>query len=486
MFWKGVLGYLPVNIVQAVAGFGAIVVFTRMLTPSQYGDYALAFSVTSVVGTCLFVWIESAMARFFATEDETGRLRLYATLYGAFAAMAVVLPLVAGALLALLPITPPLKFAMGAGLVGVTARSLLKLAQERRRATGEVRGYAVFDIAQTGAGFGLGALFAGLHFGGASPLLGAGAASATCLLFAFPGELRHARRGRFELERLRRYAAYGLPLSLSLLMGVALATTDRFVLAAYMNEATVGAYHAGYSLSNRTLDVMFLWLGMAGFPACIAALERGGQAALEKTAREQAGFMVLIALPAAAGLALVAHPLADLMVGPALRQNAARVTPWIALSGLFYGFTAQYLNTAFTLGRRTGRQFAAIGVPALANLGLTLALIPRFGLDGAMWATTASYALGAVVSVRLQRGGLSLPIPWTAIARCGLASGVMALAVSRVPAWGGIGELAAKASVGALVYALAALALDAGQAREHAARALGALRVRGHARGLAA
>ncbi len=486
MFWRGVLGYLPVNIVQAVAGFGAIVVFTRMLSPAQYGDYALAFSVTSVVGTCLFVWIESAMARFYAAEDEAGRLRLYATLYRAFAAMALALPLVAGVLLVRLPITPALKFAIGAGLVCITARSLLKLAQERRRAAGEVRGYAVFDMAQTGGGFGLGAIFAVLHFGGASPLLGAGVASAACLLFALPSELRPVRQGRFELERLRRYAAYGLPLSLSLLMGLALATTDRFVLAAYMNEATVGAYHAGYSLSNRTLDVLFLWLGMAGFPACIAALERGGQAALERTAREQAAFMVLVGLPAAAGLALVAHPLADLMVGPALRQNAARVTPWIALSGLFYGLTAQYLNTAFTLGRRTGRQLAAIGVPAVANLGLTLALIPRYGLDGAMWATTASCALGAVVSILLQQGGLRLPIPWGAIGRCGLATGVMALAVSRLPASGGVGELAGKAALGAGVYVLAALALDAGHAREHAARALAALRLNVQSRRLAA
>ena len=43
MFWRGVLGYLPVNIVQAVAGFGAIVLFTRLLSPTDYGGYALAY-----------------------------------------------------------------------------------------------------------------------------------------------------------------------------------------------------------------------------------------------------------------------------------------------------------------------------------------------------------------------------------------------------------------------------------------------------------
>ena len=52
--------------------------------------------------------------------------------------------------------------------------------------------------------------------------------------------------------------------------------------------------------------MIFIWLGMAGGPAAIAALERGGLEALQKTAREQAGLMILIALPAATGLALVA------------------------------------------------------------------------------------------------------------------------------------------------------------------------------------
>jgi O-antigen/teichoic acid export membrane protein len=32
MFWRGVLGYLPVNILQGVVGLLTIVLFTRVLT----------------------------------------------------------------------------------------------------------------------------------------------------------------------------------------------------------------------------------------------------------------------------------------------------------------------------------------------------------------------------------------------------------------------------------------------------------------------
>ena len=179
--------------------------------------------------------------------------------------------------------------------------------------------------------------------------------------------------------------------------------------------------------------------------------------------------MILICLPAAAGLALVAKPLAELMVGEALRVGAARVTPWIAASGLFSGLTTYYLHTAFTLARRTRLLLVAMAIPAGANLVLTFVLIPRFGLDGAMWATTASYAIGAIASWGLGRQVMALPIPWLELAKCGVATAGMALAVSLVPSTGGIGELAAKAAVGVLAYGALAFLLDASEARSRCA-----------------
>ncbi|MBV9511610.1 MAG: lipopolysaccharide biosynthesis protein [Caulobacteraceae bacterium] len=471
MFWRGVLGYLPVNIVQGVTGLLTIVVFTRLLSPADYGVYALAFSTMSLVYTALFVWLEAAMARFYAPEAMAGRLPgHFATLYRTFALMAVGFPALAGLALWLIPMPAPLKLAVGAGLASIIARCLLKLAQERRRAAGEVGGAAMIDMAQTLGGFLIGAGLALLGFGGAAPLISAGAAAAVCLIWALPAEFAQARGGRFEPARARLYAAYGLPVAMSLILSLVLATTDRFLLAAYLNETSVGVYHAGYSLANRTLDVMFIWLGMAGGPAAIAALERGGHGALREAARQQVSFMIALTLPAAAGLALVARPLADLMIGPALRAGAAHVTPWIAASGFLAGMTTYYFHTAFTLARRTRLLMLAMAAPALSNLALNALLIPRFGLDGALWATLASYALGAAASFGLGRRALALPVPWATLVRAGAATGVMALAASLVPAVGGVIELAAKASIGALVYGALALALDIGGARVQALR----------------
>ena len=479
MFWRGVIGYLPVNIVQGVVGLLTIVVFTRVLSPADYGAYALAFSVMSLAHTLVFTWLEAAMARFYAAEAESGGLAdHFATLYRTYGQMAAAFPLVAGPALWLWPMAAGLKLAIAAGLASILVRSLLKLAQERRRAAGDVAGAALIDIVQTAGGFALGAGLALLGLGGAAPLIGLGAAAMVCLIWALPGELSQRAGGRFERARARRYAAYGLPISLSLILSLVLASTDRFVLAAWRDVTTVGVYQAGYSLSNRTLEVMFIWLGMAGGPAAVAALERGGRSALRKLAHEQASLMVGLTLPSAVGLALVARPLADLMVGPALRAGAAEVTPWIAASAFLSGLTVYYLHTAFTLARRTHLLMLAMALPAAVNLALNLILVPRFGLQGALVATLASYGLGAVASFGLGRLVMPLPTPWLTLAKAGLAALVMALAVHALPAGGGWLELATKAGAGALVYALAALALDVGQARRRLPRLIRAAQAR--------
>ncbi len=479
MFKKGLLGYLPVNIVQALAGFGSIMIFTRLLSPSDYGAYALAFSVTSLVYLACLTWIEAAMARFYVVEKtDVGRADLYATLYRTFGVMMFAVPILCGVIVTILPLSNELRLAIAAGLVSVVFRSLLKMAQERRRAAGEVKGFAVIDMVQTAAGFALGTGLALIGLGAAAPLAGAGAASAICLIWALPSELKVARQGRFEHKRFSTYVAYGVPISLSLMMSLALSTTDRFVLAAYLNEAAVGAYHAGYSLSNRTLDVMFLWLGMAGQPACIAALERGGRAALLRTATDQASMMILIAVPASIGLILVSNPLAHFMVGAALADRAATVTPWIAVGALLSGMTTHYFNSAFPLARQTKLLFLAIAIPAAANLGLVLFLVPRYGLNGAMWATVASYGIGMAASVALARGETVLPIPWITLGKVGAATAAMALVVLRLPSGGGLMELGSKSVVGALTYGLFALMLDAGGARARTVAMLSTLRTR--------
>ena len=473
MFWRGVWGYLPANIVQGVVGFLAIVLFTRLLSAEEFGRYALAFSVMTLAHVAVFSWLEAAMARFWAAQEPGAATQgHFASLYRTAFALSAGFLAVTALSMWLWPGDGLFRIALAAGLAGVPARSLVKLGQERFRAAGEVGKAAGLDIAVTIGGLVIGVGFALAGWGGAAPLLGIGLAPLAALPFVLPGELRQARGGGFEPARVRGYAMYGYPIAASLALTVVLSSTDRFLLAAFMDEAAVGAYHAGYSIANRTLDVLFLWLGSAGQPALIMALERGGPGQLKTAAREQLSTFLLIGLPAAAGVALVARPLAEVLIGEELRVAAASITPWIALSALLYGLTAYYFGQAFTLGKKTKLLLVAMAIPAGLNVVLNLILVPRYGLMGAAWATAASFALGLLATQVIGRRVLPLPIPWDSLIRCGVATGAMALVVARLPALGGFAELMLDAGVGGIVYAVVALTLNAAGVRDVAMRLL--------------
>lgn len=465
MFWRGVWGYLPANIVQGVVGFLAIILFTRLLSAEDFGRYALAFSVMTLAHVAVFSWLEAAMARFWAAQTPGAAQGHFASLYRTAFVLSAGFLLVAGLAIWLLPIDPLFRLALAVGLAGAPARNMVKLAQERFRAEGEVAKSARLDMAVTAGGLAIGVGFALAGAGATAPLLGLGLAPLAALPFVLPGELKQARGGAFEAGRVREYAMYGYPIAASLALTVVLSSTDRFVLDAYLGEAAVGAYHASYSIANRTLDVLFLWLGTAGQPALVMALERGGMDRLKVAAREQLSTFLLVGLPAAAGVALVARPLSEVLIGEELRTAAASVTPWIALSALLFGLTAYYFGQAFTLGKKTNRLLIAMAIPAGMNVILNLILVPRFGLMGAAWATAASFGLGMLATMLIGRRVMALPIPWESLARCGVATGLMAMAVSRLPAIGGLGELILDAGVGAIVYAAAALTLNAAGVR---------------------
>jgi O-antigen/teichoic acid export membrane protein len=477
MFWRGVWGYLPANIVQGVVGFLAIVLFTRLLSPEDFGRYALAFSAMTLAHVAVFSWLEAAMARFWAAQTPGAAQGHFASLYRTAFVLSAAFLVVTGLTVWLLPTDPLFRIALAVGLAGAPARCMVKLAQERFRAEGEVAKSARLDMAVTAGGLALGVGFALTGMGAAAPLLGLGLAPLAALPFVLPGELKQARGGAFEAGRVRDYAMYGYPIAASLALTVVLSSTDRFVLDAYLGEAAVGAYHASYSIANRTLDVLFLWLGTAGQPALVMALERGGMDRLKVAAREQLSTFLLVGLPAAAGVALVARPLSEVLIGEELRTAAASVTPWIALSALLFGLTAYYFGQAFTLGKKTRRLLIAMAIPAGLNVVLNLVLVPRFGLMGAAWATAASFGLGMVATMLIGRRVVALPIPWESLARCGVATGIMALVVSSLPAVGGLGELMLDAGVGAMVYAAAALTLNAAGVRTVA---LGLLAKRGY------
>ncbi|ESQ89138.1 polysaccharide biosynthesis protein [Asticcacaulis sp. AC460] len=469
MYVKGLLGYLPANILQGLVGFASLTVFTRLLSPEDYGHYAMALGVTTLAQTMFFTWIEAAMARFYPAEsrDDAQAPALYGTLYRLVIAVFIGFAALSALGLWLWPGSGPFKMAVGISLGCVIFRTLVKMVQEQRKSEGRVGAASMIDMVQTAGGFGLGALCAWAGLGGAAPILGGGVIALATLPFIVREDWGRAAKGSFDRGRAKAYLQYGLPVSASLILTLGLYTVDRFLIAHYLNAAEAGAYHAGFSLASRILDVLFIWFGAAGGPAMVHALESGGVSGLRENARQQLRIMSFVLFPAVAGLIMVAPELGGLLIGEGLRTEALSVTPLIAIGAVLSGLNTYYFLQAFTLAKKTKLLVIAMAVPAVSNIVLNVILIQTMGLIGAAWASLLSFALGIAASWLLGLKTLPLPIPVLDLIKTAACAGAMMAVLSVLPRWGiDVVDLAIRSVTGVVIYGALAWLLNLNSIRD--------------------
>jgi O-antigen/teichoic acid export membrane protein len=466
MIWRRLLGYFPASLAGGLASLGAVYALTRLLSPADYGFYALALTTMGIIYTLSVTWAEAAAYRFagaaVSREDLPSHIRTILALLACSAAIGIAL--MTGAIL--IATDPALRLALAVAMTTMALTPLVNAAQEMSRALDRVSRYTTLRMIQDLGAFTLGTFLAWqTGLGPAAPL--AGLASVLGLLACIEGRRlwRESRGGQFERARVRPYLAYGVPVAIALALNIALDAGDRFLIAHFLGAEAVGVYAAGYGLADKSVGLLCIWAGAAGGPMMMAAWEREGVHGVRQASAHAASALMLIAAPAAAGLALVAQPLSEVMIGEAMRAQAATIIPWIALSGLINGFVLHYVSEAFQLSKRTALRAGLMVIPALANIALNIILLPRIGLMGAVYSTVACYALALVLLALASRRLIPLAWPWTDFLRVAGSCAAMAITVRLLPSLGGLPELLLKAAAGAITYGLATLVFDAAGAR---------------------
>ncbi len=466
MIWRRLFGYFPASLAGGLASFGAVYALTRLLSPADYGFYALALTTLGIVYTLTLTWGEAAAYRFAgeaaAKAQMPNHIRTVMALLAASSAVAIAAML--GAVL--IASAPALKLALCVAGSTMILAPVVNAAQEMNRAQQRVSRYSTLRVCQDVGAFVIGTFLAWRSgLGPAAPF--AGLASVLAVLAMVEGARlwRESKDGRFEPARVRPYFAYGVPVAIALGLNIALDAGDRFLIAYFLGPEAVGVYAAGYGVADKTVGLVCAWCAAGGAPLMMAAWERGGAAAVRDVSRDVVRALMLVAAPAAAGLALVARPLSEVMIGEAMRDQAAAIIPWIALSGLMSGVVMFYVSEAFVVARRTGLRAGLMVVPVVVNVALNVVLLPVMGVMGAVVATVASYAVALVVLAVAAQRVVALAWPVAEFARIAAAVGAMAVVVAAVPAVGGVAELVAKTVAGAVAYPVAVLVADAGGAR---------------------
>jgi O-antigen/teichoic acid export membrane protein len=463
MLLRSILRYAPANVLPALTTVAIIVVFTRVMSPDEFGRYAVAQAAVLIAQAVAFQSVQLGVTRFHAGHQAAGALsRLLATAYSSFAALAAL----ATALAAAIPLLAPAQLApaLWAALPLLLLRGLVAVNQAVHRAALNVGRYNLVEAVQSLAGLALALLLAlALDWGAVGLVLGLAGGSLLAALLDAGLPARHL--GWPDREVLREVRRYAGPLMASYGLAALIVYVDRLFLERLAGPEAAAVYAVAFGLVDRPVTLVFMAVNLAAFPLAIARLEQEGVAAAREQLLRNATVLLALAVPAVVGLACVARPLAATLVGEAYRAGVVALLPWMAGLALLRGIGTHYLDHAIHLANRTGLFLWTLGPPAAAILALDAVLIPAFGLGGALLAAAAAQVAALALTAFLGRRVFPIGFPTGQALRIGAATGMMAAALLAAPITPTAPGLAEAVPLGLVAYAAAALAFDVAGAR---------------------
>ena len=449
--------YLFARGVPGLINFLALAVYTRLLAPEQYGYYALAIAIVGLVNVVVWQWLRLGLLRFISSHEEQPHAFL-STLAAAFVFLIIVSACIFG--LVILVWQDQIWIGLSAlAILLLWAQAWFELNLELARSQLSPLLYGGLASTKAIVAITLGSWFAYRGFGAIGVLAGLLAGFALPALWMTWQVWRVVRLNLIDRKILTTLMRYGLPLTATFALGFVVNSSDRLLIGWLMDTKSTGLYAVGYDLAAQVLGMMMVIINLAAYPVVVRKLEREGEEAARNQLQAYATLMMLVGLPVAAVWILLAPNLASVVLDQAYVESAVQLIPIITVATLISSFQFFYFDIAFQLSKQTVRQIWVMLMAAMVNLVFNLVWIPRFGLEGAAYATLISFCVGLIGSWVFGRRVFRLPMPSHAL-KIFTAVLVMSIAVWSIAEWRGAFALLVQALVAAVTYGAVVLLLN--------------------------
>ncbi len=448
--------YLLASVVSAALGLVSVIVFTRALSDHEYGIYIIGASTAGILSAILFAWIRLSILRF---QSEGGAVDIRRTALLAYALAALTSPVLLVLAGTFTNASLARIAAAGIFLLGLGG---FELTQEVLKAQQKTRSFMLGATLRACAAFLMCLASAWLGFGGVGQLIAAGAAYFLASLW-MQREVWTRPIAPLASSDLKRFSYFGVPIALAGCVYSLHAALDRLIVAGVLGEAAAGQYGAAADLVRQIILVPSTSIASAALPLAVAAFATGGLAAARLYLERSAELLVAILLPASVGLALVSPDLANIVLGPDFRANAALVMPILCFAWAFSALTQSYVHLSFHIAQRSVLLFTHGAATLIINGVATVLLVRHFGLIGAAAALLVSEAFGVAIGLILTRFACPLPLVPRRLLRIAVATAAMAfilVVASRHGQLTGLSGLVAKVALGMAIYACFAVLFD--------------------------
>jgi O-antigen/teichoic acid export membrane protein len=404
------------TIMRNAASLLLLPVYTRYLTPAEYGLVELITVMTTLVGNLVSFDLNNGVFRYYnhaPSAEARQRLIMAAMVLG------VLVNAAAGALLALCSPLLAQKFLGGTTNAYLLAWFSLSLVLEaicavsfsHMRVDGKVGRFLATSTLRlvTQIAFNLYFLVV-LKLGAASFIYGYLISCAIQVAAALPYTL--SRGGlAFARSDIKRLVSFGGPLAMAGLATLYISTGDRFFLSQLNTLAAVGVYALAYRLAQALNTLVY-----APFTQVWEVEQYRIHARPDMHPAFGVVFQATYSLLAccALGLALFAPDLLRLLATPAF-YGAAAVVPILVLALLFSAMT-DFARLGSLVGSRPINVVGGAMIGAILVTGCLIILVPRFGSMGAATAVAIAALARLIFEYRRARRLFDMELHWGPLA----------------------------------------------------------------------
>ena len=390
--------YLVGNIASRVIGFLAIPIYSRFLSPTQYGIIELIELSTQVVAIAFGLQsIGTVITRMY--YDQTNATQKREVVSTGLIATTLVSALVAlAAILAAAPLSRAVFHStenaplLQAAFAAMFFSNLMEVVLVYERIREHARFFLSYSLVTLFITLALNIYFIGFLGAGVwgfvySKLIVTGVGSMYLMRRAFL-DVRWNWRDRY----IRQFIHLGLPLTVASVSFFAIHFSDRFFLSAAVSLADLGRYALAYRFAFLVSVIVSDSFGKSWN---VTFYRLVGQAGWRQQFGQIAKYLIFAECAAGLALCLAAPELLYVMV-PESFYPPTLLLPILVLAYVLRDIGDFYRNLLL-INKRTALIGRLVFGGAVLNAGLNFALIPALGLYGAALATLATWSIYLVV-----------------------------------------------------------------------------------------
>ena len=414
--FKDMLKYAPSKIFGLLGTALIVPIYTHLLSPSQYGIYAISLAVLSFLCILFSDWIGLAGLRFFRQNQLCDRIPKYLStlvmiLVSNLCVMYLLCFIFKNKFYEYFNIPPKIFMFLLILIIPVAIRALLF---QVLRAQIKPGAFTVSTIINQILTIGIAVLILKFFNLGAASILIAMAVSITIIdiILIFQTNILGFLRSELpNLKMLKSIFIYGIPIAVAAISLWVINQSNKFITTHYHGLSDAGLVGAAYNMTFPILMTLFAIITIAAYPRIINLFE--DKIDVRPVISKLTGYYMLISLPVVTIMSLYAQDIINIFASRSY-GNAAVLLPYFAFSAFFLSFT-DYTTYQYHLANKTYILTTLKVISAVIGLVLNILLIKNYGLIGVGIATLCSNLLYFILTVIVVIPNLEWKIPFKRI-----------------------------------------------------------------------